>query len=186
MKNIILLFATFLLATAILRCGGQSGSADISQQSGAGSPGQSGQPGTVPSASPTSTPTASASPTMNQVTVSIPSGSTGLGTAAYGTNPLVIPQGTTVTWINNDSVPHTATSDTGIWDSGTLQTGGSFSFTFNDSGTFPYFCSIHGQASMSGTIEVTSSTQPGASPSPGMSPSPGATPSVGITPIAVR
>jgi plastocyanin len=114
------------------------------------------------------------------VTVPIPTGATGKGSAAYGTNPLVIPQGSTVTWVNQDAMPHTATSTTGVFDSGTLQTGQQFSHTFNDPGTFPYFCAIHGQASMNGEIQVT----PGATPSPtatstGMTtptPSPTATP----------
>ncbi len=70
-----------------------------------------------------------------------------------------------MTWVNNDTVPHTATSDTGVWDSGTLNPGQSFSFTFNDAGTFPYHCAIHGAASMSGTIVVEN-----ASPTPSASP----------------
>lgn len=96
----------------------------------------------------------SASPSANAVTVAIEPGSVGRGTAAFGENPLVIPMGTTITWTNNDSVPHTATSDTGVWDSGTLNPGQSYSFTFNEPGTFPYFCATHGQASMSGVIQV--------------------------------
>ncbi len=88
------------------------------------------------------------------MTVSIPQGSTGRGPAAYGTNPLTIPVGTMVTWTNNDSVAHTATSDTGVFDSGPIPPGGSYSYTFMTPGTFPYHCAIHGAASMSGTVQV--------------------------------
>jgi plastocyanin len=88
------------------------------------------------------------------VTVAIPVGAMGRGPAAFGTNPLVIAMGTTVTWVNDDSIAHTATSDTGVWDSGILSPGQSFSFTFTSAGTFPYHCAIHGAASMSGTIVV--------------------------------
>jgi plastocyanin len=77
-----------------------------------------------------------------------------MGSAAYGTNPLVVPVGTKVTWTNNDNIPHTATSDTGVWDSGTLNPGQSFSFQFTKAGTYPYHCTIHGAASMSGVIQV--------------------------------
>jgi plastocyanin len=94
-------------------------------------------------------------------TVSIPSGATGKGPAAYGVNPLVIQQGTTVTWVNNDSMPHTATSTSGIWDSGVLNSGQNYSFAFENVGTFPYICTIHGAASMSGTIQVTEAQNPG-------------------------
>ena len=56
--------------------------------------------------------------------------------------------GTTVAWVNGDRAPHTTTSgapgdETGIWDSGDLVQNAVFSFTFNEAGTFPYFCSIH-------------------------------------------
>jgi plastocyanin len=88
------------------------------------------------------------------VTVDIPVGAQGRGPAAYGVNPLVISMGTTVTWTNTDAIAHTSTSDTGVWDSGILAPGQSFSFTFASTGTFPYHCAIHGAASMSGTIVV--------------------------------
>lgn len=56
---------------------------------------------------------------------------------------LVIHVGDTVTWTNNDGPPHTTTSDDAVWDSGTLTTGQTFTFVFNTSGVFPYFCAIH-------------------------------------------
>ncbi|HKQ68565.1 MAG TPA: plastocyanin/azurin family copper-binding protein [Polyangiaceae bacterium] len=88
------------------------------------------------------------------VTVDIPANAMALGRAAYGTNPLVVAPGTTVRWVNQDSVAHTATSDSGVWDSGTLTQGQSFNFTFTTPGTFPYHCTIHGAASMSGVVVV--------------------------------
>jgi plastocyanin len=42
-----------------------------------------------------------------------------------------------------DAVAHTVTSDTGVWDSGTLATGQSYSHTFDQPGTYPYHCAIH-------------------------------------------
>lgn len=56
---------------------------------------------------------------------------------------LTVPAGTTVTWTNQDSVDHTSTSDTGVWDSGRLAPGQSFSFMFTQAGMFPYHCMIH-------------------------------------------
>jgi plastocyanin len=71
---------------------------------------------------------------------------------AFSPDTVTIAIGTTVTWKNKDSVNHTVTSQTGVFDSGTLSNGGSFSFTFTQAGTFEYHCSIH--TSMHGTVIV--------------------------------
>ena len=65
---------------------------------------------------------------------------------------LTVAPGTTVTWVNDGAVPHTSTADDGAWDSGTLQPGESFSFTFDDPGDYSYFCEIH--PDMTATITV--------------------------------
>jgi plastocyanin len=60
-------------------------------------------------------------------------------------NPLTITvsAGTSITWTNKDAVAHTVTSNTGIFDSGSISTNGTFSYTFNTAGTFPYHCTVH-------------------------------------------
>src|SRR5215208_106034 len=65
---------------------------------------------------------------------------------------MTVAPGTTVTWVNNGQAPHTSTADDGAWDSGTLQPGESFSFTFDQAGTYTYHCSIH--PDMTGAITV--------------------------------
>ena len=86
---------------------------------------------------------------------------------AYVPPSLTVTAGTTVTWTNQDSgIPHSVTSDTGVFDSGPtcspgtpagcLSTGQSFSHVFATAGTFAYHCHIHGF--MHGTITVTSTT----------------------------
>jgi plastocyanin len=45
--------------------------------------------------------------------------------------------------MNNDNLAHTSTADGGAWNSGTIQPGGQFTFTFQSAGTFTYHCSIH-------------------------------------------
>jgi plastocyanin len=70
---------------------------------------------------------------------------------------LVISPGTTVKFANKDSVQHTATSDTGIFDSGYLSKGEEYFFTFTEPGTYPYYCIPHGGpggVGMSATIIV--------------------------------
>jgi plastocyanin len=65
---------------------------------------------------------------------------------------MTISVGTTVKWTNKESATHTVISDTGIFTSGDLDKDQSFSFTFNNAGTFPYHCSKH--ANMTGSITV--------------------------------
>ena len=72
---------------------------------------------------------------------------------AFQPATLEVPVGTTVTWTNQGSAPHTVTADDGSFDSGTLQPGGTFSMTFDTPGTFIYHCEIH--PNMMGTIVVT-------------------------------
>ena len=56
---------------------------------------------------------------------------------------LTVKAGTTVTWRNEDDIPHTVTSVTQLFKSRALDTDDSFSFTFTESGTYEYFCSLH-------------------------------------------
>jgi plastocyanin len=65
---------------------------------------------------------------------------------------LSVTVGTTVTWMNTDSVVHTSTSDAAGWNSGTVAPGAQFSVAFQTAGTFPYHCSIH--PGMVGTVVV--------------------------------
>lgn len=64
-----------------------------------------------------------------------------------------VPKGTTITWTNMDSAPHTVTSDNNAFASGTLKTNDTFKFTFNTPGTFTYHCAIH--PGMKATVVVT-------------------------------
>jgi plastocyanin len=76
-----------------------------------------------------------------------------------------VPVGTTVCWTNKDSVPHTATSTTPEFDSGSLAQNESYRHTFTSAGTFPYRCTRPGHV-MNGQIVVTSSGPPPPPPGP--------------------
>ncbi|VVB55498.1 Cupredoxin-like domain protein [uncultured archaeon] len=54
-----------------------------------------------------------------------------------------VPIGTTVTWVNDDNVPHTITSVSGTFDSGSIGPGKTYSFKFDQAGTFEYSCTNH-------------------------------------------
>ena len=93
--------------------------------------------------------------------------------------------GDTIVWTQQHQTTHTTTSGTpgnldGIWDSEFLNNGQTFSFTFTEAGTFPYFCTIH--PSMRATVTVTEGDS--AAPSPTATPTPMPTPSATPTPRA--
>ena len=65
---------------------------------------------------------------------------------------LTVPVGTTVTWINDDDIPHTVVASTRLFKSSALDTKDRFSFTFTTPGAYEYFCSLHPH--MTGAIVV--------------------------------
>ncbi len=79
--------------------------------------------------------------------------------AQSGSSTTTISMGTTVHWVWDSGI-HSTTSGTcsgpctpnGIWDSG-AGSGMTFDRTFNQAGSFPYFCTVHG-AAMTGTVVV--------------------------------
>ncbi|HEX2403455.1 MAG TPA: cupredoxin family copper-binding protein [Acidimicrobiia bacterium] len=72
---------------------------------------------------------------------------------AFNPETVTVAVGSTVTWVNADpDVPHTSTSDDDVWNSDTLNEGDDFSFTFDEAGTFAYFCEVH--PTMRGSIVV--------------------------------
>ena len=95
---------------------------------------------------------------------------------AFGPATVDITKGTTVTWTNQDTVPHTVTTGTapptfpplpsgesptpfpslssgdGRVNSGRIEPNGTFSFTFSQTGTFNYFCAVH--PAMKATLTV--------------------------------
>jgi plastocyanin len=104
-------------------------------------------------------------------------------------NKITVSVGATVTWTSTGQKPHTVTADDGSFDSGTLNNGGSFSQTFAEAGTFPYFCQFHGGKggeAMAGTIIVaaqSAAAQPAAVPAaPPAQPAPAAG---GEVPVAI-
>ena len=91
--------------------------------------------------------------TMPVTMVSVPVGAAVPGCedthSCYSPYEVTISVGDKVTWINDDSAAHTITSGsasaglTGVFDSGLFMAGTTFEFTFDDAGTYDYFCMVH-------------------------------------------
>ncbi|VVB51348.1 Cupredoxin-like domain protein [uncultured archaeon] len=88
---------------------------------------------------PTATPKLTATPTPTEQ----PSVNVNITNLNFVPTTVYVPVGKTVNWINNDNVTHTITSVTGSFDSGSIDPGTTYSYTFNQTGTYEYSCTIH-------------------------------------------
>lgn len=106
------------------------------------------QPETTTTAAPTTTTTAATTTSAppSEATLSIRMAAFAFSGDDAGT------VGDTVRIVNNDDFSHTWTSTDQAFHSGTLGPGDEFIYTFEQPGTFTYFCQIHPE--MSGTITI--------------------------------
>ena len=66
---------------------------------------------------------------------------------------LTVKAGTTVTWTNQDDIPHTVVASGRAFKSKALDTDDKFSFTFTTPGSYEYFCSLHPHMKAVVTVE---------------------------------
>jgi plastocyanin len=102
------------------------------------------------SSNPYSSPTSPSPPTPTNV----PANTVLMSGMAFNPATITVSVGTTVTWKNDDGYAHTATSNTGVWDSGNIAGGASASYKFTSAGTYPYQCTYHAAMGMKGTVIV--------------------------------
>ncbi|MBI3977289.1 MAG: DUF11 domain-containing protein [Chloroflexi bacterium] len=101
---------------------------------------------------------AAAPPVTETVAVSISDG--GLSPAEA-----TVVAGGTVVWTNQASAPHSVTSDGGLFDSGKISPGGTFTFTFPVPGEYPYRSLAN--PSLAGTVKVVRPARAGVAVGPG-------------------
>ena len=70
----------------------------------------------------------------------------------FNPGTITVAANTTIKWTNKDNVVHTVTSDNGLFDSGNIAVGGTWSQTFTIAGTYPYHCTPH--PAMTATVVV--------------------------------
>ncbi|MFN0074083.1 MAG: cupredoxin family copper-binding protein [Chloroflexota bacterium] len=108
----------------------------------------------------TPSPTAIGSPSTASATVTPVATPTRVTTTVHATianfvylpDPVRVPVGSSIQWVNLDFENHTVTAIDRSWTSAVLTLNGTFTRTFNQLGTFDYFCEPHPQ--MVGTIIV--------------------------------
>lgn len=84
---------------------------------------------------------------------SIPNNPTGYyNPAELGSEASPIPVGSTVTWTNDDTTLHTATSEEGGFDTSIIAPGQTGEVTLDKAGEFEYICTLH--PFMTGTVTV--------------------------------
>src|SRR5579859_4461882 len=90
-----------------------------------------------------------AAPATTATTATVTMGAQG-ASFIFAPATLTIHTGTTITWKNTSTAPHTVVGSG--FDSGVLMPGQSFTHTFTQTGTFAYTCTIH--PGMAATIQV--------------------------------
>lgn len=88
----------------------------------------------------------------------------GIDNFTFGPAEITVAPGTTVTWVNNDDIPHTVVATDKSFRSKPLDTEDSYSFTFMKVGEYKYFCSLHPH--MTGKVIVKPQTSPVAADRP--------------------
>lgn len=113
-------------------------------------------PGTFTSTTTTTTTTTSTLQPGHYVNVSIVAGASTPGNLGYDPDTVTVVVGVnnTVVWTNNDQAPHTVTAKDLSFNSGNMNPGDVFQFTFTKPGTYEYGCNYH--AWMAGTVIVKS------------------------------
>jgi plastocyanin len=77
-----------------------------------------------------------------------------MGNFTFTPRVLTITNSDTVTWVNTSGLNHDTTSSNGVWASQPFHSPTTFSFKFNNNGSFPYYCVSHRFNNQNGTINV--------------------------------
>ena len=129
---------SLVLSLALAGCGSSASSSSRSAPSASPSATSSGAPSTTAAA------TGATAPHATSVAIS---------SYAFHPTTITVATGAKITFTNHDQTAHTATStQSGIFDTGTLAPGATKSVTFTKPGTYTYYCQFH--AFMKATVTV--------------------------------
>lgn len=119
---------------------------------------EQGAPPAVPASAPAAAPAPAPPPAVARAAgaqAKASAASVSVGDNFYSPTSVSVFAGETVTWRNNGQAQHSATANDGSFDTGIFGPGASRSETFSTTGTFSYYCTVHG-LSQSGTVRVAS------------------------------
>ena len=85
--------------------------------------------------------------------VAEPTATVGIENFTFEPEAITVPAGSTVTWVNHDDIPHVVVSDDKLFKSQPMDTDDAYTKTFDQPGTYAYFCGLHPH--MTGTVVVT-------------------------------
>ena len=71
--------------------------------------------------------------------------------STFGPSSITVRKGDTVTWVNKDPFPHTATA-AGTFDSKSIAANAKWSWKAGETGVYPYICTLH--PNMKGVLKV--------------------------------
>jgi len=71
---------------------------------------------------------------------------------AFNPGSITVAANDTITWTNKDGIAHTVTSTKGLFDSGSIGNGRTYTHIFSTAGTYTYKCTFH--PNMTGTVTV--------------------------------
>ena len=129
---------SLVLSAALAACGSSASSSSQSTTSASHS--------ATGSAAPTPTAAAGGAVASHATSVAISS-------YAFQPTTITVAKGAKITFTNRDQTAHTATStQSGVFDTGTLKPGTSRTVTFTKPGTYTYYCQFH--AFMKATVTV--------------------------------
>ncbi len=96
----------------------------------------------------------------DQAPAAAPANTVTVETFEFQPDPLVVPAGSVITFVNRDKIDHTVTAGTReeptpeVFDGQLPEQGATFELTLDEPGTYEYFCEIHPGPGMTATITV--------------------------------
>ncbi len=138
-------------ALSLAACGSDAKSSSTSGSATTAAAGTSAASATTTAPMTSMTPSTMAGGAATTAAAPMATNAVSIGDFKFEPADITVAVGTTVTWTNNNTQPHTATS-AGNFDTGAIQPGASMTVTFDKAGTFSYICSFH--PFMTGSVTV--------------------------------
>jgi plastocyanin len=183
-RRAVLRLGGLSLAGVVAGCADQGGDAtETETDEPTETTGTTGNPGGMVTDTETASPSGDGTETTAETGTESPDETTEAGTpmpsgdvvemdgTAFVPMELSVDPGTEVRWVNRDGVPHDVTSaqfndgaTAWAFESETLEQDEETAYTFEEAGTYEYYCSIHSRSTMCGVVLVGDADRAGSLP----------------------